>query len=93
MSELPLFRVVDFNADRTVDPPVIGYGVPRAPTLRLLMGVATTALCLRFGEELPRKFIFSSFILVFFLLCETSFARVPVLRARPGPIPAEEDSK
>ncbi len=58
MSELPLLRVVDFNADRTVDPPVIGYGVPRAPSLKLLTGVATTALCLRFGEVVPRKCIF-----------------------------------
>ena len=78
MSELPLFRVVDFNADRTVDPPVIGYGVPRAPSLRLLMGVATTALCLRFGEELPRKFIFSSFILVFLSSARPRLLRVPV---------------
>ena len=69
MSELPLLRVVDFNADRTVDPPVIGYGVPRAPDLKLLIGVATTALCLRFGEVLPRKFIF---LLPFFSLLRDS---------------------
>ena len=79
MSELPLFRVVDFNADRTVDPPVIGYGVPRAPSLRLLMGVATTALCLRFGEELPRKCCIFPLLFWYFLSsARPRYARVPV---------------